>query len=447
MALDRTLFRTRVARRLVGMFIACALLPVGLFSVASYVRVVGILDEQGRDRLRAQAKTVGMTVVDHLAVLHSQMPVLVAAIGDSSTSATKLARERLAAWYNGATIYQDGHDATAVIGSIMPMPDLTDGQQQRLNDGRPLLVLGGPSNALKPLLIHEMRTDDRESATFLLEPSPIGLWEEVEKTRAEYTKLCVVSFEGNPIFCTSNSDSADAAAMASQFQAGPDRTKDVQWKTPTGESHLAVGWPISLSAAFGAQPWTVVLAEPLSQIRAPVEGLASTAWFAAALVVATVLLISSSQIHRTLTPLERLQEGIARLAKADFTTPVEVNSKDEFQVVADSFNNMVSQIGAHTASLEHEIQERKVAEAASRAKSTFVANMSHEIRTPMNGILGMAELLLKTDMSRTQQRYAERVVRSGEALMTILNDVLDFAKLEAGKIELVDENVRSLCSG
>ena len=85
------------------------------------------------------------------------------------------------------------------------------------------------------------------------------------------------------------------------------------------------------------------------------------------------------------------------------------------------------------------IAAKDMAEAATRAKSQFLTTMSHEIRTPMNGVLGLSKLLMGTNLTEHQQRLAQGICGSGETLLTVINDVLDFSRIEAGRLEIAKE--------
>ncbi|HEX8418337.1 MAG TPA: ATP-binding protein, partial [Methylobacterium sp.] len=167
----------------------------------------------------------------------------------------------------------------------------------------------------------------------------------------------------------------------------------------------------------------------------------------------TLGLAVSYWLQRSITrPIAALADTMNRVRMGeDYSQHAEIVRNDEVGVLAATFNTLLgtvrerdARLARHRDRLELDVAERtadlslakEAAEAANTAKSSFLATMSHEIRTPLNGMLVMAELLAQGDLPERQKRYAEVVARSGQSLLAIINDILDFAKVEAGKLDL-----------
>lgn len=147
-----------------------------------------------------------------------------------------------------------------------------------------------------------------------------------------------------------------------------------------------------------------------------------------------------------ITPLTDLTIRAKDIAETGlWTGNVPDYSLAEVQLLAKAFSGMVGALKATEESLERRVEERTealvrseaAANAANIAKSSFLATMSHEIRTPMNGILGMAQLLLMSDVDDSTRRdYVRTIMNSGQSLLALLNNILDISKIEAGRFEL-----------
>jgi len=150
-------------------------------------------------------------------------------------------------------------------------------------------------------------------------------------------------------------------------------------------------------------------------------------------------------IHRfIITPLTRITSNVSQCDEEGVPLHnIEVEGPIEVARLSQSINRMTDTIrDSRIKFREQHIllkQEKSNAEAASIAKSDFLANMSHELRTPMNGVLGMAQLLAKSNLSLEQTEYCEIIMKSGSNLVSLLNDILDLSKIEAGQQLLEEE--------
>jgi signal transduction histidine kinase/DNA-binding NarL/FixJ family response regulator len=191
--------------------------------------------------------------------------------------------------------------------------------------------------------------------------------------------------------------------------------------------------------------WIGVIVVPESTFMAQINANTRTTIILClgALVLATVLGIYTSQWIAD--PILKLQQASEAIATGELDRTVEINDIKELAGLARSFNQMAAQLKTSFTVLEARVAERtlelqqakELADNANAAKSEFLANMSHELRTPLNGILGYAQILQRSEPLTSKGSNGVNIIyQCGSHLLTLINDILDLSKIEAGKLEI-----------
>jgi signal transduction histidine kinase/DNA-binding response OmpR family regulator len=205
-------------------------------------------------------------------------------------------------------------------------------------------------------------------------------------------------------------------------------------------------------ARLRARPWTVAVVQPQRFFLAPIVKQTRNALVLALLIAGVVTGLAIVAAQFLTKPIIHVAHAASQLASGKLDTTVAVQSRDEMGILAQSFNQMARQLQESFAKLaktneelENRVEQRTVelkdamvvADAANKAKSDFLANMSHELRTPLNGILGYAQILRRSKrMAEEEVREIDIISQCGSHLLTLINDVLDLAKIESQTMEL-----------
>ena len=205
-----------------------------------------------------------------------------------------------------------------------------------------------------------------------------------------------------------------------------------------GHSHVTVNADISLEGRKLGTLQVVDASRDLTSALPRYLAVTGSLLFGSA---GLALLVGRRLARNVVDPISRLSDlmrTVARSRRLDARAPK--SSEDEVGILTDAFNTLLDRLSEHDVALRRTMADlitaRDAADDANRLKSEFLANMSHEIRTPLNGILAMAQVMAADDLLPGQRDRLGIVRQSGDALLDVLNDILDVAKIEAGRLTL-----------
>ncbi len=393
-----TPLRSRFGRRLLILFVGCALVPMAVLAVLSYRHVKRQLYRQSETRLQQANRALGQAIFERIllldATLKSIPPSAVLQLaaakrlpktavrpaprpkpgnltqsgpldgraamggarpgrGGANTSRLRadlieasktliagldlLARQRFVA----VEFVGDDNKTIEVFGRLSRRPRLTSRDSSDLRLGLPLISVVHGKDRSRVYLLRRLARKGEVRGTFVAEVSPEYLWASVEESMPSPTTRVLVM------------DQQGLALFRSWKTPAPVQRKDAQTgivsvdtsAVPDGDSYLTASSAIQLDAAFAAEPWTVYFSESRDKVLEPMVEFTNTFLLVLSLSGLVVLLLSLSQIRRSVLPLEELQKGTHRIAQRDFASRVMVTSQDEFEQLASSFNTMAGQLG------------------------------------------------------------------------------------------------------
>jgi diguanylate cyclase (GGDEF)-like protein len=403
--LRSSLFRSRFGRRLFALFVGCALVPIGLFGFLSFRHMTRQLELQSRTRLLQANKALARAVFERLLLLEATLksipPRAIAelvppppkpaapppvrrpkrvrpgnqiqgarkdgriALGgvmmdhakgtapaapaapakDPEASRTIIAGLDLLARSRFTALEFLGDDGKriAVFGQLWELPTLSAADSAQVMEGNPRIVTQFTNGVARIYLVRRLARRTGPTGTLIGEVSGDYLWGTRDQTMpSPTTEMAVLDEPGQMLVGSTHLRSAAARHVHELSQ----RSLWGNFTLELGErNYLGTYWPIVLRDAFGSPSWTLVLSEAQATVLRPMTDFTDRFLLIIGACTLAVLVLSISQIRRSLVPLIHLQDGTRRIALQDFDWRVPVTSRDEFAELAHSFNTMATRLG------------------------------------------------------------------------------------------------------
>ncbi|MFO7914465.1 MAG: HD domain-containing protein [Candidatus Krumholzibacteriales bacterium] len=349
MILDRKFIYSKVWRRLLVLFIICAIFPVLMLAGITFHQVNQSLERQGEVRLHRNSKNMGMAVVENLLCIEDEMVKVFEKTAGGSPPSGEEIRELKDCGLNALRIIGDNEESQGIFGKSGPVPQISQEQRDFVFSGSTLLlesVEGRP----RVYMCRALDTGRPELGILagLIDPSGF-LSEKLSKIKPDGSDYWVLNSSGKLLLSSTGNKGFPPIREATA--EGRRSGGNLKFKLD-GRKYRGYRWDIFLKPTFHLDKWSIVLGEREEDFFAPVADFSQTFLQVILSSLLIVILLSLVQIRRFLVPLNILHRSSRRIAEGDFTCRADVESDDEFKELADSFNLMTKRLAEQFAKLK-----------------------------------------------------------------------------------------------
>jgi len=422
MNLELKFFSTKVARRIFTLFIICAILPVTVLALLSFINVKKQLNEQGKRLLRQESSSMVVYIYDRLLMLSGEMRFVASSFHsytkEGVRTSSKTLGKHLSEGISGLTLITD-EAHTPLFGHMKNLPELTSVEMEHLFSGNALLH-------------HQMITDYRPTIFICVALDPgrpdLGilmgkineayLWEAADG-RPPMTEMCVLDHANNILL---SSFSGLRSFPARQFnEMTGNHSGQFEWSHQS-KKYIASYCSIFLKPNFLCPGWIVVLSESTDNVLAPMANFKISFSIVLVLSLGLVFFLSMGLIRRNTEPIEIMMEATQKIAQGSFGHKVSIKSKDEFETLGNAFNEMSEKI--------KESQTLLVKVARMSTMGQMASGIMHEIKQPLTAIsLQLQMALMQKDSESDQKKRLKTALNAVERLNAILGKFRSFAHM------------------